>query len=154
MYNRVQTLSVNTNTGDTMHHHTFVHRRPEHVIELFGYLFNPSPPTPSWSLVTNPDPTAQAKLRINRNEYALATSCTPDPDDNVYRTADHLSRTLGITHLEAVDTEIAELLTPTRPHQAVPGPAPSAAMPSPSSPPTNPTPAPPTPKTPNSPPPT
>lgn len=122
MYNRVQTLSANTNTGDTMHHHTFVHRRPAHVIDLFGNLFNPSPPTPSWSLVTNPDPTAQAKLRINRNEYALATSCTPDPDDNVYRTADHLSRTLGITHLEAVDTEIAELLTPTRPHQAVPGP--------------------------------
>ncbi|WP_313502846.1 HNH endonuclease signature motif containing protein [Corynebacterium variabile] len=104
MYNRVQTLSANTNTGDTMHHHTFVQRRPAHVIDLFGNLFNPSPPTPSWSLVTNPDPTAQAKLRINRNEYALATSCTPDPDDNVYRTADHLSRTLGITHLEAVDT--------------------------------------------------
>ncbi|MGP5643236.1 HNH endonuclease [Corynebacterium variabile] len=72
--------------------------------------------------MTNPDPTAQAKLRINRNEYALATSCAPDPDDNVYRTADHLARTLGITHLEAVDTEIAELLTPTRPHQAVPRP--------------------------------
>ncbi|CAM5287000.1 hypothetical protein CVAR21S_02077 [Corynebacterium variabile] len=105
-----------------MHHHTFVHRRPAHVIDLFGNLLNPSPPTPSWSLVTNPDPTAQAKLRTNRNEYALATSCAPDPDDNVYRTADHLARTLGITHLEAVDTEIAELLTPTRPHQAVPGP--------------------------------
>lgn len=115
MYNRVQTLSANTNTGNTMHHHTFVHRRPAHVIDLFGNLFNPSPPTPSWSLVTNPDPTAQAKLRINRNEYALATSCTPDPDDNVYRTADHLARTLGITRLEAVDTDytVFQITLPT-----------------------------------------
>ncbi|MGP5081100.1 hypothetical protein ACTXJ8_04720 [Corynebacterium variabile] len=101
--------------------------------------------------MTNPDPTAQAKLRTNRNEYAVVTSCTPDPDDNVYRTADHFSRTLDDTHLEALDTESAELLTPTRPS---PAPAPSAARPPPSSPPTNPTPAPPTPKTPNSPPPT
>lgn len=74
MYNRVQTLSAKKNTGDTMHHHTFVHRRPARVIDLFGNLFNPSPPTPSWSLVTNPDPTAQAKLRTNRSEYALATA--------------------------------------------------------------------------------
>ena len=168
MYNRVQTLSTDTTTGETMHHHTFVHRRPAHVIDFVGNLLNPSPP-PSWSLVTNPDPAARAKLHINRNEFDLAASCTPDPDDNVYRTADRLSRTLGITrskaliycdigtmltrmphtrnalacgafnidllriladltctlddtHLDAVDTEIAELLTPTRPHQAVPGP--------------------------------
>ncbi len=115
MYNRVQTLSANTNTGDTMHHHTFVHRRPAHMIELFGNLFNPSPPTPSWSLVTNPDPTAQAKLRTNRNEYALATSCTPDPDDNAYRTAAHPARTLGITRLEAVDTDytVFQITLPT-----------------------------------------
>lgn len=114
MRNRVQTLSTTT-TGDTMHHHTFVHRRPAHVIGLFSNLFNSSPPTPSWSLVSNPDPTAQAKLRINRNEYALATSCTPDPDVNVYSTADRLSRTLDDTHLDAVDTDytVFQITLPT-----------------------------------------
>ena len=169
MYHGEKTLSTHTTTGDTMRHHTFVHRRPTHVIDILDNLLNPPPPPPSWSIVTNPDPAAKAKLHINRHEFDLATTCTPDPDDNVYRTADHLARTLGITrgraltycdigtmltrmprtrnalacgafnidllriladltctlddtHRHTVDTELAALLTPTRPNQAVPGP--------------------------------
>ncbi len=102
MFHGSQTHSAHTTTGDTMHRHTFVHRQPTHMIDLLDNLLTPSPPPPSWSIVTNPHPAATAKLRINRHELDLAATCTPDPDDNVYRTADHLARTLGITRSKAL----------------------------------------------------
>ena len=112
MYHGEKTLSTHTTTGDTMRHHTFVHRRPTHVIDILDNLLNPPPPPPSWSIVTNPDPAAKAKLHINRHEFDLATTCTPDPDDNVYRTADHLARTLGITRGRALTyCDIGTMLT-------------------------------------------
>lgn len=61
----------------------------------------PSGP-PSWAVLTDEDPAAQAKVQVNRTEIALSVAVTPDGDEEVARTAGRIARTLGVTRGRAL----------------------------------------------------
>ncbi|AGP29935.1 HNH endonuclease signature motif containing protein [Corynebacterium terpenotabidum] len=67
---------------------------------------------PSWSILTNPDLLSTTKLTANLLDLTLAAALTPDPTDEVERTASRIARTLGITRSRALTyCDIGTMLT-------------------------------------------